>query len=157
MRFSLTHLLVLDVATTFVASMPIPPPNTLTTISNRDLGYSLLKNGVAPGTDAPRAALKTGIAYLNSHKANSPDGQCHINVGPGPSTCQRVSCSAKTAITVCNDNTTPISPLCTDVASWSQIIYDQAAYPGNFGEVRVHGQLFVEGQNWNVIVNGAKC
>lgn len=47
---------------------------------------------------------------------------------------------------------------CDQVAGWAQMISDECSYhPSLVSEMRVRGQVFVPGENWNVVVNGANC
>jgi len=88
--------------------------------------------------DADLAAILEGIRYLR--KVNGqPTGS------PGPGACGRVSCSYKSAIWWCNDNTFTFSlPSFGTIADCAQAVADSCrVVDTNTGFWTVHGQNFV--------------
>ncbi|KAK7917538.1 hypothetical protein PG985_011146 [Apiospora marii] len=79
-------------------------------------------NGVCPDTyDAPALPqyVRDGIDYLRVKSS------CQAGFQAGHTFCQRVSCSYKSAIYVCNENNeAPVSPSCDAVADHAQYILD---------------------------------
>ncbi|KAK8037403.1 hypothetical protein PG991_000749 [Apiospora marii] len=79
-------------------------------------------DGVCPDTyDAPAYPqyIRDGIKYLRGKSS------CQAGFQAGHTFCQRVSCSYKSAIYVCNENNeAPASPSCDAVADHAQHILD---------------------------------
>ncbi|KAI2465351.1 hypothetical protein F4781DRAFT_409590 [Annulohypoxylon bovei var. microspora] len=86
--------------------------------------------------------IKEGIEYLSGRT-----GKCHI--GAGPRVCTRISCSYKSAIWWCNDNSEPVEENCMLWSHYAQHILDSCQT--NDASVKVRGQQFST-SNWNVMV-----
>ncbi|KAI1453674.1 hypothetical protein F4805DRAFT_360633 [Annulohypoxylon moriforme] len=86
--------------------------------------------------------IEEGIDYLSKRT-----GKCHMDAGPR--VCTRISCSYKSAIWWCNDNTNPIEENCMLWSHYAQNILD--ACRSNDAANRVRGQKF-SSANWNIMV-----
>ncbi|OTB10855.1 hypothetical protein K445DRAFT_27191 [Daldinia sp. EC12] len=87
--------------------------------------------------------INEGIEYLKGIK-----GRCHV--GPGPRVCTRVSCSYKSAISWCNDNSYGIDIDCSLWSQYAQDIVD--ACQTHDASSRVRGQKFRDNDKWNMLV-----
>ncbi|KAK0623902.1 hypothetical protein B0T14DRAFT_565219 [Immersiella caudata] len=92
-------------------------------------------------------ALHYGIEYLRGISGN-----CRGR--PGPSACDRVSCSWKSAIFYCNDNRHEIWVPCRQLGDVAAAIVSRCGDQGHNG--RTLGQAFDRG-HWNVIVAESDC
>lgn len=89
-----------------------------------------------------------GIQYLRQ-VPGMPDN------GPGPGSCQRVSCSWESGIWFCNDN--PFEIVLSDysrIADMAEGVWDSCRHGPVGGPYYVNGQNFDFVQGWNVIVRG---
>ncbi|KAJ6261649.1 hypothetical protein Dda_2447 [Drechslerella dactyloides] len=95
------------------------------------------------GSYAEPLVIQTeGIPYLRRH-----GGNCHA--GAGPRTCERVSCSNKAAIFLCNDNNYEINIPCNTVADGAEAILNECSIRPNVNSIK--GQFFAN-ENYNVVV-----
>ncbi|KAI0887058.1 uncharacterized protein GGS22DRAFT_199365 [Annulohypoxylon maeteangense] len=86
--------------------------------------------------------IEEGIDYLSKKT-----GQCHMDAGPR--VCTRISCSYKSAIWWCNDNTDPIEENCLLWSHYAQEILDSCR--SNDASNRVRGQKF-SSADWNIMI-----
>ncbi|KAI1207894.1 uncharacterized protein F4807DRAFT_433673 [Annulohypoxylon truncatum] len=86
--------------------------------------------------------IEEGIDYLSSRT-----GKCHMDAGPR--VCTRISCSYKSAIWWCNDNSEPIEENCLLWSHYAENILD-VCRSGDAAD-RVRGQKF-SSANWNILV-----
>ncbi|XDG05562.1 hypothetical protein ABKA04_005177 [Annulohypoxylon sp. FPYF3050] len=88
--------------------------------------------------------IEEGIQYLKDRHGT---GKCTMDAGPR--VCTRISCSYKSAIHWCNDNSVPIEENCMLWNHYAQNILD--ACRSNDAANRVRGQKF-SAANWNILV-----
>ncbi|KAI1351031.1 hypothetical protein F5Y01DRAFT_283838 [Xylaria sp. FL0043] len=82
-------------------------------------------------------------------KLSKMSGAC--SVGAGPKVCAVLACTRNAAVWLCNDNSKPIAPSCSSLASYVADIV------GECGQDYYHGSRYCRGQefdsdNFNVIV-----
>ncbi|KAJ4421948.1 hypothetical protein N0V82_003445 [Gnomoniopsis sp. IMI 355080] len=106
--------------------------------------------------DADCGQIADGIAYLKTVTGTPVNG-------PGPGTCNRVSCSYNSAIYWCNDSwlknpTTYVLENFTLIADGAQQVVNMCTFEQGLKECSdvINGQQFYSG-GWNVIVEGDTC
>ncbi|KAI9036071.1 uncharacterized protein KD926_002447 [Aspergillus affinis] len=95
---------------------------------------------------AIRRRIEEGIAHLHRVKGKPRNG-------PGPGNCGRVSCSYRSAIWWCNDNTAPKTlPGFYNIAQGAQVVINQCNPTG----VYVSGEEN-HADKWRALVRGSDC
>ncbi|KAI1271002.1 hypothetical protein F5Y07DRAFT_393090 [Xylaria sp. FL0933] len=117
----------------------------------RDLGVAENTRLQERGTKASENSL--GPLTVNvedsEDKLSKMSGAC--SVGAGPKVCAVLVCTRNAAVWLCNDNSKPIAPSCSSLASYVADIV------GKCGQDYYHGSRYCRGQefdsdNFNVIV-----
>ncbi|KAI1500309.1 hypothetical protein F5X99DRAFT_410160 [Biscogniauxia marginata] len=121
------------------ANMPFQPPN-------KALG-GLICEQIDHRGWANRYRIDDGIAYLHDRGT----GLC--GVGPGPRACRRVSCSYYSAIWACNDEPVQVAIPWALLSQYAQYIQSNCYNDTNI----VAGQIFDDGQNYNVVIGADDC
>ncbi|EPE28266.1 hypothetical protein GLAREA_09386 [Glarea lozoyensis ATCC 20868] len=128
-----------------IAHLPsLSPRNKANILCCADAGNELA-NPHLNWTPANPWEIDSGAQYLQTIDL------CHT----GPRQCNRISCSYKAAIFLCNDNDYDISPKCAYIASYALDLFNSCRYVKDT-ILGVCGQEF-DTDNYNVVVRAAKC
>ncbi|KAI0854933.1 hypothetical protein F4860DRAFT_520358 [Xylaria cubensis] len=126
--------------------------NFTTPLQKRD------KAGVVCGVGGEGAGTHGALtSNVEDSKAKISKMAGNCTVAAGPRTCSAITCTRYAAVWLCNDNTNPISPPCSSLASYVDDIVQKCGQDYYHGHRLCHGQEF-DSSNFNVIVGWkAEC
>ncbi|KAI0415711.1 hypothetical protein F5X98DRAFT_376469 [Xylaria grammica] len=101
------------------------------------------------GEDAAPHGPLTANAEESGDKIAKMSGTCAV--AAGPRVCAEVACTRNAAVWLCNDNVTPIAPLCSSLASYVADIVSTCGSEYYHGSRYCRGQEF-DSDNYNIIV-----
>ncbi|KAK3391275.1 hypothetical protein B0H63DRAFT_520469 [Podospora didyma] len=116
--------------------------DSLNAIANYDI--DLMGINCREGQRSRSKYIHNGVNYLRK-----VPGWCEN--GPGPDNCGQISCSYKTAIVWCNDNTVSYGRPCRDFGNFTNEIVKQCGNGTQFG-----GQLY-HSDNFRVRIQWSEC